>query len=98
MLAEIEAKLKEALGGAGAPQTLDEIETMALQIGQAVKAQMMQELVAAAPQQAALEACEGCGGKLKRKRKKWVVTRAGEVQVERDYYYCEGCQPGFPPG
>ena len=33
----------------------------------------------------------------KGKRTKWVVTRAGEVQVARDYYYCEGCRRGFFP-
>jgi ribonuclease HII len=45
--------------------------------------------------------CPICGGKLRRKgrKEKVVVSLAGEVKVERDYYYCPNCQRGFfPPG
>jgi hypothetical protein len=44
-LAEVEGKLKEAMMGAGGPQTLSEMEVMALKIGQGVKERMMQEVV-----------------------------------------------------
>jgi len=101
LLAEVEAKLKAAVSGEEAPQTLSAMEAIALKIGQAVKERGMQELVAGTPEPGALGRCEGSGGKLshKGKRQKWVVTPAGEVQVARDYYYCEGCQRGFfPPG
>jgi uncharacterized protein with PIN domain len=101
LLAEVEARLKEAMSMEGAPQTLSEMEAMTLKIGQAVKERMMQEFVTAAAEPEGAQRCEACGGKLRRKgkRKKWVATQAGEVQVERDYYYCEACQRGFfPPG
>jgi uncharacterized protein with PIN domain len=100
LLAEVEVKLKEAMSGEGTPQTLSEMEAMALKIGQAVKERLMQEFVTAAEVEG-LERCEACGEALKRKgkRKKWVATQAGEIQIERDYYYCEGCRRGFfPPG
>ena len=45
--------------------------------------------------------CPICGGKLRKKgrKEKVVVSLAGEVKVERDYYYCLHCQRGFfPPG
>lgn len=101
LLAEVEAQVKEGMSGEGAPQTLSEMEAIALSIGQAVKERVMQELVAATPEPSALVHCEGCGGKLryKGKRQKWVATQAGEVQVKRDYYYCGACGRGFfPPG
>ncbi len=78
LLAEVEAKLKEGLRDEGGPQTLSELEAIALKIGQAVKEGVMQELVAATPE-------PGIG-----KRKKGVVRQAGEVQVARDYSDCEG--------
>jgi hypothetical protein len=33
----------------------------------------------------------------KDKRAKWIQTQAGEVQVKREYYYCEVCGTGFFP-
>ncbi len=101
LLAEVEAQVKEVMSGADAPQTLSEMEAVALSIGQAVKERVMQELVAAAAEPSEIGPCEGCGGRLKYKgkRMKWVATQAGEVQVERDYYYCATCGRGFfPPG
>lgn len=43
--------------------------------------------------------CPVCGGKLRRKgrKAKVVVSLAGDVKVERDYYYCPHCQRGFFP-
>jgi hypothetical protein len=101
LLAEVEAKLKEAMSGERAPQTLSEMEVIAQKVGQAVKERIMQELVTGTPEPEGVEQCEGCGGQLRRKgkRQKWIATQAGEVQVERDYYYCEACRRGFfPPG
>ena len=43
--------------------------------------------------------CPVCGGKVRRKgrKAKVVVSLAGDVKVERDYYYCPHCQRGFFP-
>ena len=101
LLAEAEAIINEIVGQdkAQQPKTIDEIEQAALKAGQQVKAMVLAGLVANAPLAAGWASCPECGGKLKDKgkRAKWVLTQAGEVQVERDYYYCERCKAGFFP-
>lgn len=45
--------------------------------------------------------CLKCGGKLVNKGAKHnqIESRIGNLQIERDYYYCPACQQGvFPPG
>ena len=45
--------------------------------------------------------CPECEGPLQNKGKKRreIVHREGQVQVERNYYYCPTCKRGFfPPG
>lgn len=101
LLGEAEAIINEIVGqeGANQPRTLDEIEQAALKAGQQVKASVLAGLVGNATGTTVSDTCPHCGGRLraKGKRPKWVVTQAGEVQVERDYYYCERCQTGFFP-
>ena len=101
LVAEAEAIINEIVGQAEGtqPRTLNEIEQAALKAGQEMKARVLAGLVANTPRASADESCAGCGGKLKYKgkRAKWVLTQAGEVQVERDYYYCEQCKTGFFP-
>lgn len=46
-------------------------------------------------------ACKGCGQAMRYKGKKArdVVSRVGEVEIERGHYYCKDCASGFfPPG
>lgn len=101
LLAEAEAIINEIVGAdeGTQPRTLDAIEQAALKAGQHIKASVLAGLVANAPRSTAGNACPQCGGKLKDKgkRSKWVLTQAGEVQVERSYYYCEQCKTGFFP-
>lgn len=101
LLAEAEAIINEVVGQneAQQPRTLKDIEQAALKAGQQVKASVLAGLVANTPAMTAGDKCPQCGGKLKAKgkRSKWVFTQAGEVQVERDYYYCEQCKTGFFP-
>jgi uncharacterized protein with PIN domain len=101
LLAEAEAIIEEIVGQdeASQPRTLNEIEQAALKAGQQVKASVLAGLVGNVPHVPAGDTCPQCGGKLKAKgkRPKWVLTQAGEVQVERDYYYCEQCKTGFFP-
>jgi uncharacterized protein with PIN domain len=80
-------------------KTLAEIEVAALAAGKQMKQAALEGMVAARPSEAALEKCPECGGGLqaKGKRSKWIQTQAGEVQVERDYYYCVACGTGFFP-
>lgn len=84
--------------------SLDEIEALAHQVGDAIKTEITAGLVAQASEQAQPEGgakCKGCGGKMryKGKKPKYLQTTSGDVVVRRDYYYCETCRVGiFPPG
>lgn len=66
-----------------------------------------QEMVAAvvegqeAQQPAASPHCEKCGAEMRYKgfKVRTVESRAGEIAIERGYYYCACCRSGFfPPG
>lgn len=101
LLAEAEAIINESVGQdpTTQPRTLSDIEQAALKAGQQVKAAVLAGLIANTPPTSGSEMCPECGGTLKAKgkRSKWVLTQAGEVQVERDYYYCAQCKTGFFP-
>jgi hypothetical protein len=83
--------------------TLSDIEQLAVQGGANFREAVLESLVgeSSAADAAGKSACPTCGETLhyKGKRPKNVVTEAGEVRVERDYYYCTHCRRGvFPPG
>ena len=45
--------------------------------------------------------CEGCGERMENKglKRKGVESVVGEIELEREYYYCVKCKQGnFPPG
>ena len=45
--------------------------------------------------------CEKCGAEMRYKgfKMRAVESRAGEIAIERGYYYCTCCRSGFfPPG
>jgi hypothetical protein len=45
--------------------------------------------------------CAGCGGEMysKGKKRRRVLTSQGEIELERNYHYCDRCRSGiFPPG
>lgn len=105
MMAEAEAAIDKILANkpAGEDITLSEIERLAVRGGKDFRAAVLEGLVeegqAAPPSEAV--SCPQCGANMhyKGKRTKTLVTEAGEVSVERDYYYCAGCRQGvFPPG
>jgi uncharacterized protein with PIN domain len=83
--------------------TLSEIEELAVQSGTNFREAVLVSLVAESGGESQRDArpCPQCGQAMhyKGKRTKDVVTEAGEVRVERDYYYCVHCRRGvFPPG
>jgi uncharacterized protein with PIN domain len=104
LLAEAEAIIEKALAERRHPAeaSLADIEQVALEAGQQIEEAIATTLAA----ESALElppwpTCPQCGQKLKNKgkRKRRVVTAAGEVEIERTYYYCHSCRQGlFPPG
>ena len=100
--ARIKGLVEEALGRAGKKKalSLSEIEDIAL----AVRAKVGQEVARAlVEQQGAISVpgpkCEQCGREMHYKglKKRRIVSRSGEVNWERAYYYCESCRRGFFP-
>ena len=104
MLEEVEAIVEKLVAERGSEEdiTLSEIEEAVLKAGQKIEAKLTAHLVRANEQNIKQpDECPGCGGKLrnKGKRAKEVVTKTGEVTINRSYYYCELCEKGiFPPG
>ena len=105
LMAEAEAAIDKILANkpAGEDIRLSEIEQLALgggkDFGEAVLGNLVEEGAADLAREAIN--CPQCGADMhyKGKRTKTLVTEAGEVSVERDYYYCAGCKQGvFPPG
>jgi len=85
-----------------ADASLADIEQAALAAGaeiqQAIAAELARESAAALP---AWPDCPQCGQKMKTKgkRRRRIVTEAGEIEIERLYYHCAACGQGFfPPG
>lgn len=108
LMARLEGVAKTAIATAlaesplPAEARLEDIERVALaagqQIQQAIAAELAQESAAMLP---AWPSCPQCGQKMKTKgkRRRRLVTQAGEVEIERLYYHCGVCGQGFsPPG
>jgi len=110
--AELEARLRaaaevaiaKALAERKAPAeaTLADIERTARRAGQEIEQAIATTLAqASAAELAAWPDCPHCGQKMKHKgkRRRRIVTEAGEIEVERAYYHCAACGQGiFPPG
>ncbi len=84
------------------PLSLSDIEEIALAVRTKVGQEVAQTLV---QEQANISVpgpkCTKCGREMHYKglKKRRVVSRSGEVDWERPYYYCETCRRGFfPPG
>jgi len=81
--------------------TLRDMEQATGVMGQTIMQQTIQRLVERQAQPTSEDMrCEECSQRMFRrgKRKKRVVTRRGEVEVERLYYVCPKCGAGrFPP-
>jgi uncharacterized protein with PIN domain len=77
----------------------DEIAEQVSQERKALLGKLLEELASEAEVAALDPACPKCGGAVenKGKKKRQVLHREGEVQVERDYYYCPACRQGFFP-
>jgi uncharacterized protein with PIN domain len=81
--------------------SFDEIAEQARQERQVLVGGLVGELASQPGGEPEPLCCPECQGPLQNKGKKArsVLHREGEVQLERDYYYCPGCRRGFfPPG
>ena len=80
--------------------TMTDIENLVGEMGDEVT-QSATEAIAQGEQAEPLEViCEGCQVRMQKrgKRKKHVVTKRGEIELERQYYVCPQCGEGiFPP-
>jgi hypothetical protein len=77
----------------------EEIEQAALWVGQRLQAEIVAEAAASVGQREAVM-CPACGKPMSYHglRKRPVVSAAGEVTIQREYYYCRKCKHGsFPP-
>jgi DNA-directed RNA polymerase subunit RPC12/RpoP len=105
LMAEMEAEIEKLLEEAGdrGTVTLSEIERAVEEAGRRIEQRLIERLVAEAAEAQGQEQvhCPRCGGKLRYKgrKRRWVATSRGEVEIERGYFYCETCRQGFfPPG
>lgn len=105
LMAKAEAVIDELLASRRDPReaTIADIERAVLVAGQRIEQELTATLVkeSAAQVEGEWPRCPECGRRMKGKgkRAKRLVTEKGEVQLEREYYYCAGCRRGvFPPG
>lgn len=104
LLEQYGAQLDEMLEAwDGAEQhDLTEIEALALQLRQEVGQAVTEVLAVNESQKQAVDiACPSCQQPMRYKgrKRKWIKTRTGDVQIERAYYYCAICRTGhFPLG
>jgi hypothetical protein len=111
--ARLDQLIDKAFASQNPPRTIEEVETLALQLGRLAQEQIAQELATAAqqaaeaattvkPDAAALPvpklACS-CQriARYKGRRRHSVVSLAGTITVRRCYYYCRRCDKGFCP-
>jgi uncharacterized protein with PIN domain len=104
LMADAEAAIEKLLAERVAPAeaSLGDIERVALNAGQQLEEAIASVLAAeSAVELPPWPTCPKCGQKMRNKgrRSRRLVTRAGEVTIERTYYYCPSCREGlFPPG
>ena len=80
--------------------TLTEIEDMALGFRQELGEKATQALAESVQSERVPgPSCPICGKEMhnKGRKRRHVVTRSGEIKLERTYYYCEHCKQGFFP-
>ena len=105
--AKLMAKAQEAIQKLLAKQkpkeeiTLSEMEISVGEFGEELLQEIMQELVeVSSSSEKHVVICAKCekAMRYKGKKSKQMITLRGEVEIERDYYYCEACRSGyFPP-
>ena len=105
LMAAAEQAIEAMLARKTAPEQihLSEIERLAMETRGAIGAALVEGLVqeSEATRREVDRRCPDCEAALvqRGRRARRVVTEAGEVAVERDYYLCARCgQHLFPPG
>lgn len=86
--------------GPGGEIMLEDIERAALRVGQGLQGAVAADIASNSEQAEAVK-CSKCGKKMVYQglRSRPVVSEAGEITIQRAYYYCRGCKSGsYPPG
>lgn len=81
--------------------TMDDMERLIGEMGQDIMRETLQAVSQHEQEEPSRVMCEACQVALHKrgKRKKRMVTKRGEVELERQYYVCPQCGRGvFPPG
>jgi hypothetical protein len=77
----------------------EDIEQAALRVGQGLQAEIVAEATVGAERGEDIK-CPSCGKRMAYQglRSRPMVSAAGEVTIQRGYYYCRMCKVGsFPP-
>lgn len=80
--------------------TMTDIENLVGEMGQEVTQSATQAIAGCEQAEATEMMCEACQVRMQKrgKHKKRVVTKRGEIELERQYYVCPQCGEGiFPP-
>ena len=96
IIQEIVARKKPA-----GKNSLKDIESLAKEAGRGFREKVLDYLAQDESQAAEEPVCEECGKRMQSrgKRKRHLVTEAGEVTIERRHYVCPECgKTIFPPG
>ena len=101
--ARLDELIDQALASNKPPRTMDEVEALAVELGQRAREEIAAELAQSAKTEAESKAVQkircACGrwAWYKGERSHQIVTMAGEVRVSRAYYYCRRCDAGVCP-
>ena len=82
---------------------LSQIEEVVLELRERLSQKMAESVIAGQEEVRPVPGprCKQCGQEMRYKgeKNKRVSSWVGELELERGYYYCEGCKVGdFPPG
>ena len=81
--------------------SLQDLERLAIKVGQGLEEQVLRFLAQEESEAAEEPVCAECRRRMRSrgKRKRHIVTEAGELAIERCYYVCPGCGKQLvPPG
>lgn len=81
--------------------TMDDMERLIGEMGQDIMRETIEEVSQHEQVEPSQVICDACQVQMHKrgKRRKRVVTKRGEIELERQYYVCPQCGRGsFPPG
>ncbi len=78
---------------------LDAVETLAVEIGDAVAAELVRQTAEDRPVEEGESTCPECGqlGQYRGQRKRPLITRRGPTTLAEPEYYCPCCRKAFFP-